>query len=578
MGKEVAKLDDEVKGTFANELTILETRKRTLQQVVSDNEDAEGKLQLAISEHLRRDENAKAAVKMAGQDAAAIARAARARMGSAPPCKSVRALETFKDFNRMKDQFHTCDTQADIDHMTELLRPARDAINEIISYSKQPLTHLLNLVKQSETKSKEKEETRGSKRAAASQKRLPKQTSLACALAEIGPDIAQPIPRCTLDKMASEMMCDMPLVVGLGKDAECFGVKMDFAKSVDGFLPKFNRGREQSIKAAEEKKAKGDMSATDCAMAPYRYRCQKVLQPDVAQRMGEMVVGEWLAASKMQVIPTGNLPVELVCRPSMFGISQGFDGVANVPCFMGALRLTFSGTRVVDLAQLTTLMTKLEVKKNTLEDLKATFHSLTKEQLRSLFSAKEVASLWCATIAAHDLLWVPPGFVIFEHVQTQVMGCRIGIVVKGHKQLFEDLGQRIKTYTGTEWESGALVLKAINDSETRGPEPESRESIGQVAKPAERAAPESGEAAAAAAGSAAVAPAAAADDSAADAAAASADKKLSSGDAPGEEEPWKKGKGGGKCGKGGGCIDSKLLGIRAKAAAKPLAGKAAKTS
>ena len=204
---------------FENETKLLENRRKMLEFVMTAGAPGSTALDQAIGRYARKADDHKAAIKAAGQDPRALAAAARARMGQAPPCKSFQQLKTLCAFKLDIDQYHDTDSQDDIDKVGTKLQPARDAINELITYAKQAFGHLAELYQAGNKKKLDKAGSKALAQAAALKKGrgLPSST-----LVEHASHCGVPVEVVALAEAPKHFKLDQPLVVRVGKQNEMF--------------------------------------------------------------------------------------------------------------------------------------------------------------------------------------------------------------------------------------------------------------------------------------------------------------------------------------------------------------------
>ena len=392
-----------------------------------------------------------------GASAFELAKLARSRMGQAPPCKSFRDLATFSDFKEAMHSFHLAESQEDIDTTTEQLRPARDAISELTSFTKQAITNLVSCIKSYEGKKDNSAKISLSKK----RKQHVPPLGKAIDLVEHGTVVGTAIEVVGMNDIHNKITPEAPIVFRMEKKspAGLFTATSAATKHLDAFVPKFGKGRDAAVRAAEQKG--GDQA--EVARAAARYRAQKPLPTDASKELTDLVAT--LLPPKLMRVPEHKLPVE-IATPTTFGISKGYEGVGNETGWQGCMRFSSTGSRLVICTPVQALASvELAGDSKDVDGLRGAFQSMTSKQIDEIFcNSCPKWNLWHATIGPNDALLVPPGFIIYEHALDDCFGVRCCLLLTQHKGLIGEIAHCLTECFADNWEIGAKLTAAIDDT------------------------------------------------------------------------------------------------------------------
>ena len=331
-------------------------------------------------------------------------------MGNAPPCRSFDKLRCMCSILQDASEMHACDTKEDIDATVQRLKPARDALSELVSNCKPALKGLQSFVTAARAAgSQQRKSTKEKQKAAASSKYPLFDFAL-----EHGTQINI---ICEGEQAAdAKFTREVPFIIKCGADgAVVSALRVSFAS----MEAKFEQAKQNEVKkalGAEIQKA----SAAKKAETASKFRAQRPLQEDAITKEAL----EWMAS----LVPSALLDItaevadadadqfaalKTAIQVSSFGVAACHEGISIELGMLPTMRVGFKGTRVivaVKMDEVLQLMEANKVKPGNMAGVKQFVGGLNQ---RAPLPAS-YPSLYVATVTALDALWMPLGFIIAE--------------------------------------------------------------------------------------------------------------------------------------------------------------------
>ena len=389
------KAEEEVKNAFAGEVKVFQNRVETLKLVVGST-DAD-----KLKEFLAQFSASLAPA--AGFEGEETGQLQAVELGRSPPCERYLELKPLDVLIGMTQQYQSCVQQCHIKEVTNRISNIKVPIQTLLTRAAQAEKALAGAAARLK-KDKEKLE----KEAASKSKAAGASSSIGCALHDQGVQLAKRLPTSNLSEMPSIRDWSQPMVILAQTWVEEF------------------TGEGHDVKKASE-----DFEATFSAAA-YADKTFRASRP-IAEGTGALRDKVFDAMGNM-----GGLIKSLSCQeldntlnPSIFGIGESYSKASSEYCGVACFRLTISGTRSVAMTscvQLASYMTRKGVQgRMTQARMHHFFRSMNHAALKTY---ADECSLWSATLGRGDMLYLPYGMVVSEHVQARTLGLRFGLAIK----------------------------------------------------------------------------------------------------------------------------------------------------
>jgi len=304
-----------------------------------------------------------------------------------PPCRSYRSLLTMNDFIAYFGKFAAAECEADIKTVLDEMKPFKQALNDLVSMTRNAVTALKNAMKQAQGKNNDK-----GKQAS--------QASGLTALFERGVEKGSGLPIMDIGAGATPLtsLAEPMLVTGLFNGVDADGPLWAAIKS---FKPKFENSKLRTSEGRAERLVKGDSLTAAMSVADKVVLPTKCLNPK-------------------------SMHAEL--HPATFAIVKGAE---TVSCERGrgpSLRLQFEGTRQIvcaDTEDIKKFMAKNGISSVAPEAAIAFFKGMTKEVIDAYLSAN--FKLFHGTVSPKDAVLIPFNWIFAEKCQrdNDTIGLRI---------------------------------------------------------------------------------------------------------------------------------------------------------
>ena len=445
---------------FKNELAIMRTRQMAVEKVMATAEQTGGtpKGMAQLTAFLAQFGPGLSPKKLPskGSDSASVT---ELTLGRKPPCPKFKELVTLAKLQADTEDYYSASSNAELKEITNRLKEPKAALGELAAMfgvSLRDLEKGLKTKVEEAAKRKRQWQAEGSGGPSGSRNVRPKPGSL---YEMVGSKALEgktsEIAHCDLSRgLPAEFSITDPSVARLPAGHELLTEQSEGAKWAFGFHKSFKNTQLRMLDKAPS-------------------RAQRALEPlSLAHKSAEGIRG---LSPNFSCIGAGDVADELsnearevmesVLTCHVFVIASGYTRVANEKQYMSCLRLSLQGTRTVVMMRMLALCEVMQERGVTDMSQSKIWTFLQNATVEILAEVLKRGAVWHGTVGAGDILFVPPGFVLWESVvgEKDVCGIRMPILQNSPAMMaeFRDLQCHCVEYKKQSLEHILRVLEVV---------------------------------------------------------------------------------------------------------------------
>ena len=353
-------------------------------------------------------------------------------LGKKPPCKSFETLKTKVEFHNLLDTFYECSDKASLLEAAEELKPIKTALSELNTNVKAYISDVVKVLNAAKANKDALKRPAGVPMSNPAARRQRPNSNLFDIVSGLPSSKAVP----THSISASEPMhleFDKPFLIRLGEEHASVSPQNPAKQFAELWVQ--NRRKSTLTRAAK---------IVDLA------------SPEQAWGTGFPKSTLTLDGIELATMSGSQDLDAKVFACSAYWIMKGFSGVSNEKNHMSCFRIMYQGSRALVCARF--LDVDGYMKEAGINDrcTMAVWYYFHKSNMDLAGKLCEKFPVFYGTLAANEMLYLPPGLVVSEHVGTDkdAIGFRIPALVKGSAVVTEF--EKVK-----EWLAGQPNTQAI---------------------------------------------------------------------------------------------------------------------